>query len=98
MNIGVEIFGKGRKFERPVVVVKRVSKTALIGIPLTSKRHIGKGFYCFIFRGRIQYAVISQIRLFSNNRIYRKFGVLEQGTINEIYGRLYEYLIPGFHE
>lgn len=37
MNIGVEIYGKGKKFTRPVLIFRKFNKDSFLGIPFTSQ-------------------------------------------------------------
>jgi len=35
-NIGNEEYGKGNEFQRPVLIVRRLTATIFVGVPLTS--------------------------------------------------------------
>ncbi len=37
INIGVEIYGKGKKFTRPVLIFKKFNEGSFLGIPLTTQ-------------------------------------------------------------
>ena len=75
-NIGVEINGKHEYFLRPVLVYKKLSRFGFMGIPLTSQPHIGSWYVRFVFQGRVEYGVLSQARVFSAFRLYRKMGAV----------------------
>lgn len=62
-NIGTEINGKNQTYTRPVLVLKKLSRYNFIGIPLTSKAHIGSWYINFVFQNKVQTAVLSQIRI-----------------------------------
>ena len=74
VNIGTEIDGKNQQYERPVLVLRKLGKEQFLGVPLTSKNKMG------IFYTPVQYgegngtACISQIRVFSTQRLLRKIG------------------------
>ncbi len=42
MNVGTEIFGKGRRFTRPVLVFKKFGSYSFLGIPITSQEKEGE--------------------------------------------------------
>ena len=73
-NIGVESYGKGDKFLRPVLVYKKLSHNYFIGIPLTSKEKKGNYFFEFEFKNQKSYAMFNQIKTFSSNRIIKFMG------------------------
>ena len=47
-NVGYEQFGKGKDFLRPVLVLKKLSHSHFIGIPLSSKEKNGNFYFSFI--------------------------------------------------
>ena len=74
-NIGVESYGKGNFFVRPVLVYKKLGKDYFLGIPLTSKEKKGNYFFEFEFvKNKKSYAMFNQIRTFSSNRIIKYLG------------------------
>ncbi len=77
-NVGIEINGKSKTFARPILVLRKLGKYSFMGIPLTSKRHIGSWYAKFYFRGIEQYAALAQARVVSVARLYRKIGEADQ--------------------
>jgi mRNA interferase MazF len=70
-NIGTEIDGKHKYFERPVLILKKVNRHQFIGIPLTTKLKNNANIYELrISTG--SYLVCSQIRSLSSKRLRRK--------------------------
>ncbi|RDU65532.1 type II toxin-antitoxin system PemK/MazF family toxin [Helicobacter sp. MIT 14-3879] len=74
-NIGCEVYGKGDKFQRPVLVIKvlRIKENGLvfIGIPLSSKTRKNNQIYHKITKNdktKVT-ALLGQIRVFDLNRI-----------------------------
>ena len=79
-NVGVEINGKGAKFERPMIVFRKLSKYGFIGIPLTTQDHTAKApdwYVHFRFKNKDEYAALHQIESVSVYRLYRKIGALD---------------------
>lgn len=75
-NIGYEVYGKGEEFLRPVLILRKFSKESFLGIPLTSAHKNDMFHYEFypLNKNKQNYAMLSQIRLFSSKRIHDKMG------------------------
>lgn len=75
-NIGFETDGKGEEFLRPVIVFRKFGKNTFLGIPLTSVKK--EDIFHFEFElkqnQKMNYANLSQIRLFDTKRIKSKLG------------------------
>ena len=54
-NVGNEICGKGKDFLRPVLIVNKLCKYNFIGVPLTSKKHVGSWYVEFEFQNKREY-------------------------------------------
>ncbi len=87
-NIGVEIGGKGSLFARPVLILKKLSSTVFIGIPLTTKIKQGTWFYTFFHKDKYITANLSQIRMFDYKRLVNRHSEIE----SEVFHRLKERL------
>jgi len=78
-NIGIESFGKGELFVRPVLVYKKLSHNFFIGIPLTSQEKNGSYYFEFEFKkDKKSYAMFNQIKTFSSNRIIKYMGKISR--------------------
>ena len=84
MNIGVEIFGKGEKFARPVIIFKKFNQYSFLGIPLTTQPKEGIWYFPFVHNNKKQFAVFSQIRTFDSNRLINKLGEMDESSLREI--------------
>jgi len=74
-NIGAEVYGKGKYFLRPVVVLKKLTSKTFLGIPLTTKNN---GFFSFMYKDVMSYAMFNQIRTFDIKRIFKYHGMLKR--------------------
>jgi len=83
-NIGSEIDGKSKYFERPVLIIKKFNKTTLWIVPITSKPKIGKYYYTFNWNKRDQSVVLSQLKLISVKRLGRRMGIVSEGNFLDI--------------
>ncbi len=52
MNVGVEIYGKGRDFSRPVIIFKKFDSCSFLGIPLTTQIKNGGWYIPILFGGK----------------------------------------------
>lgn len=71
-NIGHEQNGKGNKFQRPVLIVKKYSRDMFLGVPLSTTNRDGSFFFQFEFNGNTSTALLVQHRLFSTKRFMKK--------------------------
>ncbi|NPA55866.1 MAG: adenylyl-sulfate kinase [Epsilonproteobacteria bacterium] len=98
-NIGMEIYGKGDNFARPVIVVKRLTKDLFFGIPLSMQIKQGDYFYTFEYvnkeRGLLQNsALLLQAKIFSVKRIMNKSGMINKNDFDEIIKRFNQMIAP----
>lgn len=73
-NLGYETFGKGEEFLRPVLVFKKFSRNTFLGIPLTTAEKNDIFHYRFVIKNnsKINYASLSQVRIFDVSRMHDK--------------------------
>jgi mRNA-degrading endonuclease toxin of MazEF toxin-antitoxin module len=91
LNVGSEQDGKHENFERPVLIIKKVTNNTFIGIPLTSNKK--KGTWYVPINSTNSSAVISQIKLFDTRRLARKIkGVITSEEFEFLKGELKKYL------
>lgn len=84
INIGVEIYGKGNDFRRPVLIFKKLGADSFLGIPLTSQQKDGSWYAPIYHGGRIDRAALSQIRVFDRKRLTKRMGTLGDINFQEI--------------
>lgn len=84
-NIGFEQCGKGNKFLRPVLVLKKFNNEIFLGVPLSKTKKVGKYYFGFSYIDGIESrAVLSQIRLFDSKRLEYKSGGVSDSLLKEI--------------
>ncbi|MBR2830934.1 type II toxin-antitoxin system PemK/MazF family toxin [Candidatus Saccharibacteria bacterium] len=71
-NIGHEVSGKGPKFLRPILVVRKYGSQSFFGVPLSSKSHFGIWYTKVVVRDALETALLSQSGSFSANRLFGK--------------------------
>lgn len=90
LNVGSEQSGKHELFERPVLVIKKVSANTFIGVPLTSNKK--KGSWYAEIESTNSSAIISQVKLFDTRRLARKIGFISVEEYQTIKNKLKNYL------
>ena len=83
-NVGSEICGKGNDYLRPIIIVAKLSKTDLIGVPLTSQGKTGSWYVEFEFRDKLQRAVLVQVENISMYRLHHKMGEVPESDLNKV--------------
>ena len=84
VNIGVEADGKHGDFERPVLVIRKFNRDAVLVVPLTSRVKRNRYHAAFMHDGMTFAAVISQIRLVSTKRLLRRLYRMDSRIFGEI--------------
>ncbi len=85
LNIGSEQNGTGKDFDRPILILKGMSKNCCLIIPLTSSIKNNKmRFPLGKVRGKNASAILSQIRAIDTKRLTNKICYLEKEKFKEI--------------
>jgi len=88
-NIGYEQDGRGEKFLRPVVIVKKFNKEVLWAVPLTTKQKEGKYYFSFSLRDHeMSTAILSQLRLIDAKRLEYKIGNISKADFKVLKTKL----------
>jgi mRNA-degrading endonuclease toxin of MazEF toxin-antitoxin module len=95
VNVGNELDGTGKEYDRPVLVIRPFNAETFFGVALIG--HDRSGRYYFPL-GRIEdreaVANLSQVRLFDTKRLIRKIGTLDKRTFRELGKALALTLFP----
>ena len=84
-NIGNEQEGKGKKFLRPVLIIRKFNTQIFYGIPLSSKiKNHNKYYFSFVFKNQEISALISQMKLFDAKRLQDKMGRVSHESFTKI--------------
>ena len=90
LNVGSEQDGKNENYERPVLVIKKVTPNTFIGVPLTSNKK--KGSWYIPIASMDSSAVITQIKLFDTRRLTRKMRLILIDEFDLIKSAIKNYL------
>jgi mRNA interferase MazF len=92
MNIGIEVYGKGAKFARPVLIFKKFDKTSFFGLPITSRKKTGT-WYFQLHSGAINGSVLlAQARTFDTQRLIKRIETVNNDqllSIQDSFRKLY---------
>jgi mRNA interferase MazF len=88
INIGVEADGKHGNFERPVLVLRKFNRDAVLIVPLTSRAKPNPYQWPFSHDGKSFAAVLSQMRLISTRRLLRKMYRMDRRIFEDIKARI----------
>ena len=91
-NVGHEEDGKGDRFARPVLVVKKFNRQIFWGVPLSTQLKDKFYYHRIYFHDKPQSAMLSQLKLFSTKRLTTKMGQLDDIQFNQIRENLKSYL------
>jgi mRNA interferase MazF len=88
VNVGFEVYGKGKIYTRPVLVVRKFSKHSFFGVPMTSKRKTQPYHFPTFFKGTEGSAQLAQLKLFDSKRLMDLMGYLPDDQYNGILAAL----------
>ena len=94
VNVGVEYDGKGKKFLRPVLVLKKYSHEIVFGVPLTTKGKSGD-WYCKLphkIQGEESYAVLNQAKVYDTKRFEESLGELSSSSLDIVFRHFFKLL------
>ena len=84
VNVGSETCGKNMYFRRPVLIVKKMSRSSFVGVPLSSRFRDGSWYITFSHSdGIINTANLSQIRAIDYRRLDKKIGSIGTDTFRD---------------
>lgn len=93
INVGFEQDGKGEKFLRPVVIIKKFNNQICWCIPLTKNLIENKFHFTFMFsKDKSSSAILSQIRLIDARRLCYKTGTINKQDFNFLKRKLIQLL------
>ena len=84
VNIGVEINGKHKSFERPVLVLRKFNRQMVWILPTTSQCGDKRFYERYVFNNREYFVVLTQPRTVSTKRFIRKIGMMPKSDFERI--------------
>lgn len=100
LNLGSEQDGVGENFERPIVILRKLSSTTFIVLPLSTKRKMEDFQYEFTINGVLGYVLLDQIKVVDIRRFSRKMGYMTKSdfeiVVQRFVGILYKAKDPSY--
>ena len=92
-NIGGEVYGHDNLFLRPVLVYRKLSSQAFIGIPLTSKKKQGSYFFTFRYTKKtLSTALLNQMKVFDIKRTAYYDGYINVKDFTKLRDQVKEFM------
>jgi mRNA interferase MazF len=83
-NVGHEINGKGERFTRVVIILRKINYFSYLIIPTSTKLHNGKWYLRYVEYGKPVVACIHQTRTIDYRRLDKKMGRVHLNTFRRI--------------
>lgn len=93
INIGDEQNGKNESFNRPVLILRKITKTSFVGLPMTSKSKTGSWYVPITLHAKTSIVLLHQIRLWDSRRLSSKIGQLDWKDFNEVKKRFMKFYV-----
>lgn len=96
VNVGREVYGKGKQFVRPVLVLNVLPNGTFLGVPLSSQTKNKSGFMFFKFKDskqNTQVALLGQTRVFDVKRKSDYFSSVDYQTLKVIKENYKKYIV-----
>jgi mRNA interferase MazF len=91
MNVGEEIYGKGPRFERPILILKKFTRNSFLGLALTSKEKRGSWYSPVTLGGMKRYGILNQVKTSDKKRLLNKVGTLSANEFVSIKQKFHEF-------
>ncbi len=98
-NVGYEEYGKGNEFQRPILIVRKLTRDLFIGVPLTSKIKEENDYFVKIsFKTKKgiseNMTMLLQLRVYDKKRLMGKEGTLDKDQFNKVIEKCKGLFIP----
>lgn len=91
MNLGEEIFGKGEKLTRPVLIFRKFTSNSFLGLPLTTQEKQDSWYVETELKGVKRWAMLNQARILDKKRLTSRVGALDNGQLNRVKRHFLEF-------
>jgi len=91
VNLGEEMFGKGEKFTRPVLIFRKFTTHSFLGLPLTKQEKKGTWYVKITIHGERRWVMLNQARILDKKRLTNRLGTLDDVDIKKVRKRFLEF-------
>ena len=84
MNLGEEMFGKGPKFTRPILIFRKFTSNSFLGLPITKQEKEGNWYTEITIHKEKRWIILNQARILDKKRLTNRIGALDNNDINKV--------------
>ena len=84
MNLGEEMFGKGEKFRRPVLVFRKFTGNSFLGLPITKQEKRGSWYVEITIHKERRWVMLNQARILDKKRLTNRIGELDDTDFHKV--------------
>ncbi len=91
VNLGEEIFGKGVKFTRPVLIFKKFTSNSFLGLPITKQEKQGSWYVEITIHKEKRWVMLNQARILDKKRLTNRVAMLDDADFQKVKKRFVEF-------
>jgi len=91
VNLGEEMFGKGKKFTRPVLVFRKFTSNSFLSLPITRQEKQGSWYVEITIHREKRWVMLNQARILDKKRLTNRIGVLDDSDFKKVKERFIEF-------
>jgi mRNA interferase MazF len=84
INVGEEVYGKGKLFRRPAIILKKLSRNSCVVVPTTTRPCHGSWYHHLNIHEKDRWAMMNQVKFISGNRLSVRESALSQREFMEL--------------
>lgn len=84
INLGEEMYGKGSKFTRPVLIFRKFTSNSFLALPITKQEKQGTWYVEITIHGEKRWIMLNQARVFDKKRLTNRIGVLDDNDFQKV--------------
>ena len=91
INIGEEMYGKGDKFTRPVLIFRKFTSNSFLGLPITKQEKQGSWYVEITIHSENRWVMLNQARVLDKKRLTNRVGALDDSDFSRVKERFLEF-------
>ena len=84
INVGEEIYGKGRFYTRPVLAFRKFTGNSFLGLPLTGQGKTGSWYVPIQLHSKKSWVLLNQARILDKKRLTVRIGTVEEEQLRKV--------------
>ncbi len=91
VNLGEEMFGKGSKFTRPVLIFRKFTSNSFLGLPLTKQEKHGNWYVEITIHEERNWVMLNQARVLDKRRLTNRIEALDNADFKKVMEKFLEF-------